>query len=291
MNKTTFSAAFLSSLLLFSTVQPVQAVRGMTQFVAAQAAAKDKTEKPQEGARAWKGKKVAFLGDSISDKRHVGTTRCYWEYLAEWLGLEPFVYAINGNQMNGVLKQAQQLLAERGDDIDAIIIFAGTNDYNAGVPVGDWFTLEERETMVKGGAVEVRPHRIPVLEDTTFKGRMNLVLDFLKTNYPTKQIIMLTPIHRAQATFGNKNVQPEELYANKIGRFVDEYIQAVKEASNVWAVPVIDLNAISGLYPLKDSNVPYFHDGATDRLHPSAAGHERMARALFPQLLLYPPTF
>ena len=35
----------------------------------------------------WKGRKVAFMGDSITDKAHVGTTKNYWQYLQEMLGL------------------------------------------------------------------------------------------------------------------------------------------------------------------------------------------------------------
>lgn len=70
----------------------------------------------------WNGKRVAFLGDSITDKIHVGTTKNYWQYLAEMLGLEPMVYGINGNQWNGVYKQAVKLKAEHADDVDAIII-------------------------------------------------------------------------------------------------------------------------------------------------------------------------
>lgn len=66
--------------------------------------------------------KVAFLGDSITDKIHVGTTKNYWQYLAEMLGIEPLVYGINGNQWNGILKQAQKLKADVGDEVDAIII-------------------------------------------------------------------------------------------------------------------------------------------------------------------------
>ena len=46
----------------------------------------------------WKGRKVAFMGDSITDKAHVGTTKNYWQYLQEMLGLVPFVYGINGQQ-------------------------------------------------------------------------------------------------------------------------------------------------------------------------------------------------
>lgn len=70
----------------------------------------------------WKGKKVAFLGDSITDKQRIGTQKCYWEYLAEMLGIEAFSYGINGNQMDGLLKQAQLLLQEHGQETDAIIV-------------------------------------------------------------------------------------------------------------------------------------------------------------------------
>lgn len=239
----------------------------------------------------WKGKRVAFLGDSITDKKHVGTTKCYWEYLAEMLGLLPRVYGINGNQMNGVLKQAERLLAEQGDSIDVIFIFAGTNDFNAGVPVGEWFAESEVETQVKGGGMERRKHREPVLDEATFKGRINSVMAYLKANYPTKQVILLTPIHRAAARFANNNIQPDEHFANKVGEYVERYVEAVKEAANVWAVPVIDLNSLSGLYPLEDAHARYFHDPQTDRLHPNAEGHRRMALALAYAMQALPASF
>lgn len=239
----------------------------------------------------WRGKKVAFLGDSITDKKHVGTTKNYWQYLAEMLGLEPLVYGINGNQWNGVLKQAQKLKAEIGKEVDAIIVFAGTNDYNAGVPLGEWYTFSYEETTVKGGGKEVRKKREADLNSNTFRGRINEALSYLKQNFPDKQIILMTPIHRAQARFSNDNIQPEEAYPNKLGLYVDEYVNTVKEAGNVWAVPVIDLNSISGLYPMFDSHSQYFHDEATDRLHPNAKGHYRMAKSIMYQLLAYPADF
>ena len=72
----------------------------------------------------WKGKRVAFLGDSITDERHIGTAKCYWEYLTEMLGIEAYSYGVNGSRMDGLLTQAERLLEERGQDVDAIIIFA-----------------------------------------------------------------------------------------------------------------------------------------------------------------------
>ena len=239
----------------------------------------------------WNGKKVAFLGDSITDKKHVGTTKNYWQYLAEMLGLEPLVYGINGNQWNGIVNQAQKLKAEAGDETDAIIIFCGTNDYNASVPLGEWYTYTYEETTVKGGGKEVRKKRQADLNPHTLRGRINKAMTYLKRNFPDKQIIVLTPIHRAQAQFSNTNVQPEEAFPNGLGLYVDEYIKVIKETANVWAVPVIDLNSICGLYPMLDEHAPYFHDATTDRLHPNANGHYRMAKALAYQLLAYPAEF
>lgn len=239
----------------------------------------------------WKGKKVAFLGDSITDKKHVGTTKNYWQYLAEMLGITPLVYGINGNQWNGILKQAQTLHSETGTDPDAIIIFAGTNDYNAGIPLGEWYTYSYKETTVKGGEKEIRRKRIADMNQNTFRGRINEAMSYLKHNFPEKQIILMTPIHRAQARFSNENIQPEEAFPNKLGLYVDEYVNVIKEAANVWAVPVIDLNSICGLYPMFDEHAQYFHDATTDRLHPNANGHYRMAKAIMYQLLAYPADF
>ena len=239
----------------------------------------------------WNGRRVAYLGDSITDKKHVGTTKNYWQYLQELLGIEPLVYGINGNQWNGILSQAKKLKEEVGSDVDAIIIFAGTNDYNASIPLGEWYAYSYEEAPIRGGGTEVRRKRSPDMNQNTFRGRINEALDYIKMNFPDKQVILMTPIHRAQAFFNENNVQPEEAFPNRLGLYVDEYVEAVKEASNVWAVPVIDLNSVCGLYPMMDEHAGYFHKEDTDRLHPNAAGHRRMALAIMYQLLAFPPTF
>lgn len=248
----------------------------------------DKDEYTKESQ--WTGKQVAFLGDSITDSIHVGTDKCYWEYLAEWLGFHPLVYAKNGNQWNGVMHQAERLKSE-AKKIDAILIFAGTNDYNANVPLGEWFDYNETETTVKGGGKETRRKRTPQMNEKTFRGRINRVMDYLKSNFPDQQIIILTPIHRAQAEFRNSNIQPEEAFPNQLGLYIDAYINVIKESANIWAIPAIDLNSISGLYPMNDAHARYFHNKDTDRLHPNAKGHHRIAKTLMYQLLTLPASF
>ncbi len=239
----------------------------------------------------WKGGRVAFLGDSITDKIHVGTTKNYWQYLSESMGFDAFVYGINGNNFKGVLTQAHKLKAEHSADVDAIIVFCGTNDYFGGTPLGEWYKDSKAETQVAGEKVETRKCRGMNVDPNTFRGRINLVMKFLKENYPQSQIIFLTPIHRSFAKFSKDNVQPDESFPNRIGLYIDEYVDAIKEVSNVWAVSVIDLNAICGLYPNMPAYYDCFANEKTDRLHPNAKGHYRIAKALMYALQAYPLNF
>ncbi len=100
-------------------------------------------------------------------------------------------------------------------------------------------------------------------------------------------------MHRSFAEFGEKNVQPDESYQNHCGEYIDAYIDAIKEAGNIWGgVPVIDFNAVTGLNPMIEEQLVYFHDAGFDRLHPSTeGGQERMAQTLMYQLLMYPVAF
>ena len=232
-----------------------------------------------EPAAAWRGRKVAFLGDSITDKQHIGCTSNYWNFLARDLGVVPLVYGINGHQMKHLLGQAQRLKTEHPDDVDAIFVFAGTNDYNANVPLGEWYTESEQLVVRNGRQVWLR-RRAFVCGEDTFRGRINALMRFLRESFPAQPIYVLTPIHRGFAQFGATNVQPDETHANEIGLYIDAYVTALKEAGNVWAATVIDLNAESGLFPLAKGHARYFHDAARDMLHPNTAGHERIAAAI-----------
>jgi lysophospholipase L1-like esterase len=242
----------------------------------------------------WMQKRVAFFGDSITDPRNSGSKQKYWGFLREWLGITPYVYAVSGRQWDDIPRQANKLQAEHGDSIDAILIFIGTNDYNNGVPIGTWFEEKDEQVMYGHGQPKTlvsRKHRYPAMDGTTYRGRINIAIDKIKRMYPDKQIVLLTPIHRAQFYRNDKNWQIPEDYTNQCGIYLNEYINAVKEAGNLWALPVIDLNAVSGLYPMMDEYAHYFANPDNDRLHPSNAGHERIARTLYYQLSALPCSF
>ncbi len=225
-------------------------------------------------------RKILFLGDSITDKCHVGCTKNYWGYLGEWYGFTPLVYGINGHQWCHIVGQAQAYRKEHeGGCPDVVFVFAGTNDYNSNVPLGEWFSVSEEKVNRNGRDVVVKK-RTMSMDAKTLRGRINGAMAYLRESFPDARIVLLTPIHRGYAKFGESNVQPDEAYANEIGLFIDDYVNVVKEAGNVWSAKVIDLNADANLYPCSLSHSRFFSNAERDRLHPSAAGHERIAEAI-----------
>ncbi len=238
----------------------------------------------------WEGKKVGILGDSMSDPRLGVTTKRFYNYLSDLIGIDPYPYATNGFQWKDLVANATRMKAEHPDDLDAIFIWVGTNDFNSSRPIGDFFTETVEEVNVNG-RMEKRKKRTHILDESTLAGSINLLLSYLKTNFPTQQIVILTPIHRAFATFGSSNVQPSEEYANGAGLYLDDYIHAIRKSGDVWAVPVIDLYSLSGLFPLEQSHDRYIADPDSDRLHPNDEGHYRLARTLQYQLMSLPPSF
>ena len=185
----------------------------------------------------WKKKRVAYFGDSITDPRLKASKTKYWGFLEEWLGITPYVYGVSGRQWNDIPRQADKLKAEHGDDFDAILIFIGTNDFNAAVPIGEWYNVSADSVVAahKGQwekAKYLRYHRTMNMNNSTLKGRINIALDKLKKMYPKKQIVLMTPIHRADFKSSDTNIQPAEDYANACGFFIDDYVQAIKEAGD-----------------------------------------------------------
>lgn len=239
---------------------------------------------------AWKNKTVCFLGDSITDGVGVNPAPRYFDLLADEFGFCAHGYGQNGAPFYGLLAQAQRMEAELGDRVDAVFLFAGTNDFNGSLPLGEWYRESEQPVVrardESGRAVqtELRRMREAVCTPDTFRGSINCVLDFVKHRYARRQIVLMTPIHRAYACFGPTNIQYDERYANGLGLYIDDYTAVVREAARVWSTELIDLEQASGLFPRFDESAVYFANAAHDRLHPGPLGHQRLARVIAAKL-------
>jgi len=241
----------------------------------------------------WAGKRIGYLGDSVTDpKSYKGTITHYWDFLSQYLQTTPVVFGVSGYEWSHLPQLADEMYAQVGQDIDGIIVFLGTNDFNSGVPIGQWYNETTEQVMVgrqrEKKNLKSLKHRTLIMDQSTLKGRINIGLKKLKSMWPEKQIILLTPLHRGIADFSDRNYQPDESYQNPCGEYVDAYVDAIKEAGNVWSVPVIDLNALSGLYPMLDEQTQYFCNPDKDRLHPNDKGHIRIAKLLLQQLIVLP---
>lgn len=246
----------------------------------------------QHPTHPWFGKRIAYIGDSVTDPNvKQDNMKHYWVLLQEWLQGSALVYGISGHTFENGLGSIDRLYAEHGTNVDAIVVFLGTNDFNAAIPMGDFFqiqnTLVERAKGEERKLVE-RKQRTLVLSRETVKGRINLFLQKLRNLYPTKQIILLTPMHRGYAEFGSHNVQPDESYENECGYYIHDIAEAIREAGQIWSVPVIDLFGLSGLTPHTSGQHCFFFNAEKDLLHPNALGHERMAKVLLQQTWLLP---
>ena len=242
----------------------------------------------------WKGARVAFIGDSITDPSQMETYNdVYWNMMRGILGIEPYVYAVSGYRMQHSEELLNKLKEERGDDIDAIIIFLGTNDYTHACPLGEFYAYSEGTVVDRGNEVVTRKHRELVYDKGTFKGITNYILRYAKELYPDKQIVLMTSLHKGfYSRPKNGNIQPCEEWANANGEFLSQFVEAVKEAGSIWSVPVIDLYSTSTLNPTLDVHHKYFrgdgYPGLTDYLHPNTEGHRRLAYIISYQLLSYP---
>ena len=240
--------------------------------------------------RGWKNLRVGVLGDSITDKNQVKGNNVYWQYLTKWLGWDTHVYGVSGHQWSHIPGQTDRMIKQMGDNVDAIFIFVGTNDFAGGVPLGEWYDYVEGQVNW-WGKMRTLKQRKPSFNPNTVKGRINSALKKLKTRYPDSQIVILTPTTRAFFQCSPTNVQPAEDWPNTAGLYVDDYVQCAREAGQVWSCPVIDLFGESGFLPCTEGYAKYVRNKDKDGLHPNGLGHERLARLIYHRLSALPGTF
>ena len=209
-----------------------------------------------------KGKKVVFLGDSITaGSSATKAENVFHQVMKKDLGLkEALNYGISGTRIarQSVKSETSQFdldfnvrAEELPADADFVFVFGGTNDYGHGdAPFG------------KEG------------DDTpdTFCGACHYLFRELKVNFPQAEIVVATPMHRCRE---------DDPYGS--GRKTEpcpplrEYAAAIRQTAQEYGLHVLDLFGERFLDP-NDPEIQqkYVPDG----LHPNDEGHVLLAERI-----------
>lgn len=206
------------------------------------------------------GKKIAFLGDSItfggcvSDMNNSYVNRV--KRSADWAELHNC--SLSGSRIGNYIGQDPRGIGpsfvERfpgmPDGMDIVVVFGGTNDFGIGnEPIGE-ITDETADT---------------------FNGALNILMKGLKVKYPDAFIVFMTPLHRRTENIPNEFT----------GAVLPEYIAAIRERAAYYGIHIMDLYAAESLKPTE----AYYETMIIgDGIHPNEKGHEVIAEEVMKYL-------
>ena len=139
-----------------------------------------KNELSAENGNRLYGKKIIAIGDSMVQGHSIPKDQGWLAMIANRNNMTYVNYGINGTYMTNKLYNSNKGVVERymdmDDDADYVVVFASTNDANAGVPIG---------TNESNNPAEL-------------KGALNIICDGLLSKYPTAKIMFITPYLRKE---------------------------------------------------------------------------------------------
>lgn len=211
-----------------------------------------------------KGKKVVFLGDSITQGVGVSSVENrYTDVFARATGAVVSNYGISGTRIakqkvpyfateNAMYERDFLLRVDEDindDDVSLIVVFGGTNDFGHGdASLGSFYERDEY----------------------TFYGAMHLLINKLAERFPEARIVFMTPLHRiGENDPCNHQGMPHAP--------LKDYVNAIREVCEYYSVPVLDLYKDSGMQPAIEV---YKNHYMPDGLHPSDNGALRIASML-----------
>jgi len=212
-----------------------------------------------------KGKKIAFLGDSITVG--VGTSApefIYWNRIAQATGAETFGYGCSGTRIApqhivAVDEPYENLyFASRVEsmipDADIVVVLGGTNDYGHG---------------------DAALGKLGDKTNDTFYGAYHLLLAELIRRYPDAHLVVMTPLHREKENdlYNSRGIRNSAPFI--------EYVKAVREVAESYGVTVVDLYRDCPICPV---NPVHKQKYCPDGLHPNDAGHSLIAQCFMSRM-------
>ena len=208
------------------------------------------------------GKKIAFLGDSITEGVGVSAPEhMFWNVIAQRTGAQCFGYGIGGTRIAPQRFPSEEYprwdlyfasrVEEMIPDADIVVVFGGTNDYGHGDAALGKF----------GDCTE-----------DTFYGAYHQLVAKLNDRYPNAQLVVMTPLHRE----GEDTVLYNSMGIRRAGP-LSVYVQAIREVAQHYGVAVVDLFRDCPIQPNFPQHKTMF---CPDGLHPNDAGHVKIAQCI-----------
>lgn len=201
-----------------------------------------------------KGKKINFLGDSITEGCCATVPELgYVEVMkAKFALAEARNYGIGGTR---IARQRTPSLEAKFDldfcsrfremdpDADILFVFGGTNDHGHGdAPMG------------------CDSDRTP----DTFYGACHVLFSGLRNVFPDAAIVVATPLHRVE----ENNPKADS------GAVLKDYVEIIRSIAGQYGLPVLDLFETSAINPDTMDRL------TTDGLHPNDEGHTILAEEI-----------
>ena len=225
---------------------------------------------------AYKGKKFCSFGDSIVEL--ISWQKYVWKYLQF---STHYCRGIGGSKVTSISPQTKKVdengyynaaHPEEGTitiqdnmcgdgrintiptDTDVLVIYASANDITANAQIGE---LDDQD-------------------ETHLKYAYGLMLRKIIKRLPNAKIFACIPHN-----FYNSHNNADYPYKNNIGLTIQDYGSVIREVCAIYSVPVIDVNALSGISTL---NITTY---LQDQVHPNSAGGMKIANVVIDALIQY----
>lgn len=203
----------------------------------------------------WRGKTISALGDSITYGYGLTNrdTERWTALLANKTGATVNNYGLNSSKVSNITGDDVASFVDRRENVpssDLIIIFGGTNDY--------WHQLTTVGTATS-------------YDVATFGGALNYLFNYYQTQYPSKKILYIFPMHQYYS--GNP-----DSHDFGYGSF-DAFREVAKGACANSGIPMLDLYATSGTNVAGNSTQRNYY--TQDGVHPNATGHALLASLIY----------
>lgn len=206
-------------------------------------------------------KNCVIYGDSISTTNF--SAGGYEEELRNLLGAEKMInFAHNEAALSsGYPYSVYDTVCEgdRCEDVELVIVWAGTNDWFYGVPLGD---TDSR------------------LSDN-FCGCLRKTMLKLSEIYPKATVVYVSPIYRYSEYEGTTAKYEAFETKNASGYTLYDYYDCIEQVAKKTGFPVCDMRTLSGIN--RSNHAVYLRDG----VHPTVLGYKKIAGILYDYLKKY----